>query len=329
MEKAVEVLFTDRLLGRFLELYQLEADTKKLGDFENYVFEVKKKSEPYILRITHSSHRTGEEIAAELDWIGFLRNENISVPQVFQSINHKTLEELPAEDGSFFYGCLFSKAVGEPVKIHSHIFNEHLFHTWGRTLGQMHAATKKYTVPEDIKARPRWDEDDLLNIEHYFPAEDGLLVQHTVELLGQLQILPVNKDTFGLVHTDVHSGNFFFDGETVNVFDFDDCSYHWFTSDIAIPLYYSVMHKIPADQQAQRDRFAAKFITAFAAGYEKANSLPAGWKEHMPLFLKLRDILLYAVFHKKIAPSDRNERITALLSEIGERIRRKQPIVNL
>lgn len=329
MEKIVDELMTKEMLGDFLNLYELEGNVKKLGDFENFVFEVYKGGTPYILRLTHSSHRNMEEIASELDWMRHLLNFGISVPQIYPSKNGKLFESIPADDHSGFFGCLYSKAKGEPVKVHSGDFSEKLFRVWGETIGRMHQATKTYQPSKGIKNRDSWSQDDLLEVEKYYPEDDFQLISNAKEVIASLAKLPESPDSYGLIHTDVHSGNFFYDGNAIHVFDFDDASYHWFGSDIAIPLYYSVLYKIPANLQEERQRFADLFMKAFLEGYEKAHMLPVGWKEQIPLFLMLRDVVLYAALNKKIAPEDRGDRVQQMMDEIRDRIKIKKPIVNV
>jgi Ser/Thr protein kinase RdoA (MazF antagonist) len=327
MEKSVEVLFTQEVFNGFLESFQLESRMKKLGDFENYVFEVYSNGKPLILRITHSSHRNMTEIEAELDWMNYLNRNDVNCPKVFLSLGGQLIEITEVEDGSFFYACLYSKVEGAAVKVNSEQFNDQLFHAWGKATGNIHAVTKHYQPKEGMKLRPFWHEEELLDVEEYFPFEPEIIL-NTNELMKELMVLPQNLDNFGLIHTDIHSGNFFYDGENVNVFDFDDCSYHWFASDIAIPLYYSIFYGLQSASDNEKFEFARNFLTHFIKGYEECNTLPENWWEHIPLFLKLRDITLYAVLHKKIAPEDRDERLKHVLKEIQRRIIQKEAIVS-
>ena len=329
MEKVVDKLMTEKLLNDFLERFNLEKETKKLGDFENYVFETYRNGNPYIMRITHSTHRNKDEVLSELDWMRHLHNEGLSVPEVFTSTSGNLVEEAIAEDKSVFFGCLYEKAKGKAIGVRSDEFNEELFRKWGETTGRMHSATKLYKPSEGIKKRSSWDEDELLHVEKYYPADERELVQNAKEVITAISSLPKNNDNYGVIHTDIHSGNFFYDGEEIHVFDFDDASYHWFSSDIAIPLYYSTLYGIPVSEKEERERFGQLFLAAFTEGYQKANELPEGWKEQVPLFLMLRDVVLYAVLHKKIAPEDRNDKLLAMMEEISDRIRNKQPIISI
>jgi amicoumacin kinase len=328
MEKSVEILFTEDILKFFLESFNLQTEVKKLGDFENYVFEAYRGNSPVILRITHSSHRSKVEILAELDWMNFLHKQKVNCPEAFTSSNNQLIEELRAGDGSYFYACLFSKVSGRPVKIKSPEFNDQLFHAWGRTIGQMHAVSKVYQPSKEKKLRPSWEDEELLDIETYVPNEKEI-IKNTKMLIEELKSLPRTKDNFGLIHSDIHSGNFFYDGQSVHVFDFDDCSYHWFASDIAIPLYYSVLYGYHNVSEMEREQFAINFLSHFIKGYEEYHSLPVDWKQQLPLFFMLRDITLYSVLHKKIAPEERDEDINRMIEGLKSRITKKEPIVIL
>jgi amicoumacin kinase len=328
MEKSVEILFTEDILKRFLTSFGLQSEVKKLGDFENYVFEVYLGDEPVILRITHSSHRSKEEINAELDWVNYLNIHRVNCPALLKSINNQILEVQQAIDGSFFYACLFSKVPGHPVKIKSEEFNEQLFYAWGKEIGKMHAVTKDYQPSHKLSLRPTWEDEELLDIATYVPNENEI-IKNTKLLINQLKALTKNKDNFGLIHSDIHSGNFFYDGESIHVFDFDDCSYHWYASDIAIPLYYSLFYGYKSASKSEQEQFSKKFLTHFIKGYEKHHSLPKGWKEQMPLFFMLRDITLYSVLHKKISPENRDESLNQMLETLKTRIINKESIVKL
>ncbi|CAM3483054.1 phosphotransferase [Aeromicrobium ponti] len=327
MEKAVEALMTVNILSEFLLVYSMDKkDYKKLGDFENYVYEVYRNEESYILRITHSSHRKHEEILAEVDWVNYLNQQGVKVPEVFQSDHGKIVESVSAEDGSFFYASVFSKAPGKSIKVTAPEFNEKLFEAWGRAIGKMHKETKAYTPPFSLAHRMQWDEEELLNVEKYVPEADKLVIINTKELLKQLQSLPKNKDTFGLIHTDIHSGNFFYDGSDIHIFDFDDCCYHWLASDIAIPLYYALLYRCKEANADERSAFGKLFLDSFLKGYQEKNPLPKDWEIQLPLFLRLRDVTLYSVLYKKIAPEDRDQNLLLMLKQIKNRIERKESI---
>lgn len=59
MEKEVVDLLSDEVKQEAASKYGAEiADLKLLGDFENFAYECVKADRSFIIRITHSSHRT-------------------------------------------------------------------------------------------------------------------------------------------------------------------------------------------------------------------------------------------------------------------------------
>jgi len=83
MEQSVEKQFTSEIMNNILASYDLDSNFKKLGDFENYAFEVYQNGEAKILRVTHSSHRSQKELESELDWIQYLHGWESASRQFF------------------------------------------------------------------------------------------------------------------------------------------------------------------------------------------------------------------------------------------------------
>ncbi|GIN61307.1 hypothetical protein J27TS8_13000 [Robertmurraya siralis] len=329
MEKRVADVFTDEIMKTAFQQFSIQKEMQKLGDFENYVYEVVKNKQSYILRLTHSSHRSQESICSELDWINYLHNCGMNVPKVYETVKGKLVAAIRARDGSYFFGSLFSKAPGSPVKVNDENFSKKLFYQWGSTIGKIHSATKEYHRGEGVKERLHWNEDELLAIERYIPKEEELVISNAKKLIANIERLERTADQYGLIHSDLHQGNFFYDGKDIHVFDFDDCCFHWFCSDIAIPIYYATLFRYPDNKKGERDAFASIFLESFIAGYTTENNLPDDWIKQVLLFLRLRDVTLYSVFHKKIATEDRSERVKALLKEIRARIERNEPLIKL
>ncbi|HJV30700.1 MAG TPA: phosphotransferase [Bacillales bacterium] len=328
MEQFVRNLFSEDLFKRIIACYQIDSNYKNLGDFENYAFEVYRNGTPMILRVTHSSHRSYKELEAEIDWIQYLQSCGISIPAVLLSPSGKVIEDFEAED-SFFFASLFEKAPGHPIQLDDNLFNEELFFIWGKTVGEMHFFTKAYRPGDNIHLRHQWNNNDLLRLDDYFPNDEGEALTQAKMVVKEVEKLPKTKDSFGLIHSDLHQGNFFYENGSIHIFDFDDASYHYFASDIAIPLYYAVNSKHFYGSREERNEFANQFIQAFLAGYREENELSFEWVKTIPLFLKLRDVELFSVFNKKVTINERNERIQHWVHEIKNRIIANIAIVDL
>lgn len=328
MERWVEDLFTDDVLTEAAGKYGVDrAKTKNLGGFENYVFEVYKDGTPYILRLTHSSHRSKSELEGELQWINYLHDNEVNVSLVHESMSGSLVEEIKTGETSFFV-CLFDKAPGRMVKVDGDLFEPALFETWGETVGKLHRVTKGFVL--DSGRRDRWDQDDLLDFELYLNrTRDAEIIAKGIELVKEIKALPENPANFGLIHSDIHPGNFFYNEGEIHVFDFDDSTYHWYISDIAIPLYYSTWWKYRSESLEVRSRFGEVFLYHFLKGFQKEHQIEPEWITKIPLFLKLRDFELYTVFHKKWDMASINKEQQQLVEQIRERIIRDELMVML
>ncbi|MFC3883319.1 phosphotransferase enzyme family protein, partial [Bacillus songklensis] len=308
MEQAVQQFFNQEILNQAAALFNVNInDAKLLGDFENYVYEVKRKNKPYVLRLTYSSHRGREQVEAELDWLQFLSRQGIGAAAPLLSIHGRLTECLPVKQG-YFTVSLFEKAPGCSVRVDDDTyFHDALFTRWGETIGKMHGVTRAYVPSPGVRKRMDWQDEELA-VALQIAKKEPFLLEKMEGLLQQIRTLPVNKDVYGLIHTDLHSGNFFADEQHLTVFDFDDCCYHWFVNDLAIPLFYASFYRHIKDEEA-RQGFARRFFTAFLSGYLREYSLDLWWIEKIPLFLRLRDITFYSVLRLKLSEEELTPRI--------------------
>ncbi|TDL30934.1 hypothetical protein E2R51_16560 [Jeotgalibacillus sp. S-D1] len=327
MEQWVEKLFSKEVLAKAADRYGANAaNAKKLGDFENYVYEVYKENQPYILRLTHSSHRSKSEVLAELEWINYLYHNGINASLVHRSLNGELVEEMQLGDSSFLV-CLFDKAPGNPVKMNDPDFGPDLFEKWGEMTGKMHRVTMNYQ--EGTAKRAHWTKDDLIDLSPYLDQKkDAIIIEGNDELVKKIGEFPETKEAFGLIHSDIHSGNFFLHNKEVHVFDFDDSMYFYYISDIAIPLYYASWWKHQNSSLEARSVFGKRFLTHFLKGYLKENKIEETWIQRLPDFLKLRDYCLYGVFHKKVDLESGNEREQKLVADIRQRLIRDELVVD-
>lgn len=295
MEKHIHTLFNDGILNEASSKYKMELGSlRKVGGFENYVYGYTLEGKEYILRITHSSHRSSEMVQSELDWVEYLSKNNANVCIPIYSLHNNLVEIIPVSHDNYFIATAFSKAPGRHmVKDDA---TEPLFKQWGKSIGKMHCLTKSYVQKDGIMNRPIWYDDPIFyNANEYLPFDHKIVADKLYELVDKLKELPKEKDGYGLIHTDIHSGNFFIDGGNITVFDFDDCSYQYFISDIAIALFYCLLSP---DTTEHRLAFADRFLTAFLEGYREENQLDNKWLLLLPEFLKLRELELYVVIYR-------------------------------
>ncbi|WP_158555843.1 phosphotransferase enzyme family protein [Peribacillus glennii] len=328
MEKTVDLVFSSEILNEGADLFEVDRNSlTKLGDFENYIYRGKRDSLDVIVRYTHSSHRTYDLLAAEIDWVSFLKNKGFNVYGHFTSKNGQLVETRKARDETEFYISCFEMLPGRQIGWRNIEENGGLARIWGAAIGKLHRITKSYQPPTGKAARLQWDDDELIQIEMFKPDIESEIAAYRDRIIAQINSLEKTEDNYGLIHSDLHSGNFHIHGEDIFLFDFDDCSYHWFGSDIAIPLYYIVFQR-DLHSKDGRDEFASRFFTKFIEGYKMEYILGPGTLESIPLFLKLRDIVLLSVLYKKFDFSRLSANERRFFEEVKVRVQQEEAIID-
>jgi len=174
--------------------------------------------------------------------------------------------------------------------------------------------------------RPHWDQAGNC----FNPPEtirDAVLAQRRAEALAAVQALPRDPSAYGLIHTDLHGGNFMLDVQDgrVTLLDFDDCAYGWYAMDIAMCLHdFCVLAPQP-----DKNAYAAHFLPNFLRGYLAFYPLEPIWIERLPLFLKLVETGIFAQV-AEFAPSEPPDSwVGRFMQGRVERIARGAPFVEV
>lgn len=322
MELAVEKVFTKEILQEGAKRFGVTVMEEPLGDFENYIFRAEGEDcTPYVLRLTHSSHRTYKQIEAELDFLAYLGKNGAKVASPHRSKNALFVESLQATDGTSFYVSLFDYANGERVKDEdSDVWNDTLFYAWGKAIGQLHQLTMNYPKTEN---RVTWMDDEITVIDML--QEDKELQGIGYEVVAEIKKLPETNRTFGLIHGDIHHGNFHYENGELTIFDFDDATYNYFAHDLAMILYYSVLRKEWSEEE--KAIFARHQLQVLRKGYETEHVLDDSIYHTLPLFMRLRDVALYGTIMKKFNGKEMPAYFQTLANAIHKRIVARKAIV--
>lgn len=275
----------------FLEGYGLkEKEVDFVGGFMNDVYEVKYNNKPHILRIGSKKIKSKNDVQGEIDFVNFLKEKGLTVCGVKDSPNGEKYFETKDE-----IAVLFEKAQGEFVKSDSKYWNENLFFQWGKTLGKMNRLVKEYNPPEKIK-RYEWYNDPFYTPEI---VKDEEFQKMYNEYFEKIKCYPKDKESYGLIHSDLHHANFMYDGEDLYMFDFDDATYHYFIHDIAMPIFYAVRF-IPFENKKERFDFSKTFFNSFMKGYFEENDIDEKWLYKLPEIFKFRELVLIMAIHKQV-----------------------------
>jgi len=206
------------------------------GDSANYVYSFTESSETRYLRLIPSFKRTKGQIEAELDFITYLNRGGVNSVLPVSSVMGRLVEEMSSAN-SLLFACVFEEAKGERFRYDSAKSNKEHFKLRGRTLGKIHALSKVY-VSSASSHRFIWDEDKLLiDANDFLPKSEKIVWREYDVLKEHLQNRPKSNQTYGLIHGDFGETNYRNQDGCLNIFDFDDCCYHWFAHDLAVTIY--------------------------------------------------------------------------------------------
>jgi Ser/Thr protein kinase RdoA (MazF antagonist) len=269
---------------------------------------------------------TREQILGELDFIRYLDGRGVPVALPIPSRTGNWVESIPLDDEACFLVCAFEKVPGFMYLDEAEVeFPEPVLVEWGRLLGQLHRLSGDYQPSNPAWRRLGWESDDLLDYRSLLPAGQPLVWQRYEEMIAILNNLPRDPQVFGLVHGDLHHGNFFNDNGRLIAFDFDAAHYFWYAGDIVIALYNCL--PMPRSETAKRRAFALHFLSHILKGYALEKPLDPAWIARLPFFLKWNELLDYSHHHKYWDMDNLSERRRAILANIRRRIENEIPVV--
>ena len=270
------------------KLWQLEsADFRFIRYVENYVYEAFLKGRSVIVRFTEPSHRSLEQLKSELHWIDYLKTGGMSVASPISSLKGEFVE--PIGEGTPFFCGVFEKAPGAPLE-DDQAFTPIILKNWGRYVGNMHRLTQDYDPPSSIEKRPLWKNDSNYEfIKKGLDPKNKIPYEKFNQSIKWLEGLSRGRNEFGLIHGDLHYGNFFVKDNQITAFDFDDSAYNWFVYDLVTPLFHLWMKRDQGILEVPYEQLEESYLE----GYHQIFKLEPIWLKRMPLFTQFRINTVY------------------------------------
>jgi len=261
------------------------SSVEHIGDRGNSVFSFRDpEGNVQILRFTDPDFRSFAELAAELDFVNHLYDAGVPVARALPTTDNKFAFVEECASGDLICSSV-AYAPGLEVQEDSPHWNRHFFLEWGRNLALIHQAASAYRPDESKPKRWQWEDEILIaRAEQLIPREDKKSLEELQGIVGRCKALSKPASEFGLIHADHAPQNFRFDPEKkrITAFDFGNCCYHWFVSDLAISL--STVRRKPNREQIREN---------ILEGYFSIRSLPPNLDELIDLFIRLRVIYVY------------------------------------
>lgn len=241
-----------------------------------------------MLRFVKSGSGDISQTKAEMDWLLYLANKGVSVPSPLKA-RDGTLAVSAIENGETYVISALRMMEGQHWnKNDSNLWSIDVFRNWGKVVGDMHCVSKDYKPANDTDKRGAFNLQFMISDRiKNFPSV-GRIAEN---LICEISTLTKDKDSYGLIHNDLHPNNFLINGECINLYDFDDCAYFWYMFDIGNALYLSLW--LGRTNNAGVD-FTNDIIKHFLKGYLSVNHVNDFWLSKIPLFMMLCKIALFS-----------------------------------
>lgn len=287
-------MIPQKVLEFAVEKYGFNPDTLEYiprisGKIANQVYSFYKDDKKFIIKFEppHNIYNNQLlETRALMDLNYYLAKNYANVPTPLKTRDGELVVPLQDENNNYIitaFEWLNGKTWAYEGSNNNASFN------WGKAMGNIHCAVKEYIPSNEFDVQK-----DIFDSQHWVKLFDSLKPYPTVhkiaqELISEISSLPRDRDSFGIIHGDMHQGNIFINEDEVSVFDFGDSMYGWFTLDIAITLchalWWSRQDKIGND-------YTISIIENFMKGYLSVNPLSDFWISKIPTFMKYRHLCM-------------------------------------
>jgi len=187
-----------------------------------------------------------------------------------------------------------------------------------RAVSRLHRFSAAYHPPEGF-VRPVYDLEWFFGgkswsanpafVERLPPPAAGYLRAANDAVLDRLRHYPRTPASFGLIHYDLHVGNFLFHGTGANMIDFDECGFGYYLFDLAHILFEFIDHP-------RFSEFREAALGQYAEG-RPGGRVPA---DDLGLFLALQGIAYANWLHRLFRRDGREDALEYWVPTLVRRI---------
>jgi amicoumacin kinase len=278
--------WNDTTLNLLAECWESRPFTATLLESSvNFNYRLQVEERDLVLRISHEQRRPQAWLQAESEFLRYLLKQGLDVasPQI-------SLQGLWFETQSPFFAVAFDWSEGKAISFYDQTAwgIQEIFEL-GRLLGRLHVLSQAFE-PSSSASRPDWARLHTLPDDFDWAPEERVLLTEFEQINKHCQTWERSAQTFGLIHGDINPLNLCVrDDASFTLLDFDDCSYHWFATDLAVVLFHYLLVK----SVHNRRLFASKFLQCLLAGYRQERALSEEWEARIYVLLKLHCLWFY------------------------------------
>jgi Ser/Thr protein kinase RdoA (MazF antagonist) len=270
---------------------------KPLSQVYNKNFRISAQNgEQFLLRIYHPRRTSVEVVRSELLWLAALSQDtDLSVPKPV--LNKEMQFVTVVTDENLAQPCLCALFHWTKGRFLSRTLTPSHLSQVGELTARLQNHAADWDRPAGFTRRRvdnlfclRQEQDDhfdetvaaqaVQTVAAVSTPQEGKMVADVIrKVWAVLRDLGEGRDTFGLIHADLHQTNYLFNNGRAGVIDFDDCGFGHWLYDLAVTLYCLQDHP----------NFAA-LRQAFLTGYRRSHPLSMEQEAQLGTFMALRTL---------------------------------------
>ncbi|WP_077595985.1 phosphotransferase [Oceanobacillus kimchii] len=259
-----------------------------LGRSDNVTFRVDTLRNKYLLKL-HLGSNSKSMIESELMWLEAINKDtNLKVQSPIKNLEGKFVTNLIDRTDNHSFWTLQSWIEGELLQEQP---TDQEIKELAHLMVTLHDHATHWNVPESF-SRPIFNTEHLVNSseqlskliqvnvltsEHY-----EIFQKVTNKILPVIHIQDINSNTWGMIHSDLHEGNYVIDNGKPYAIDFSGCGFGFYLFDIA----ETFLHLNPNNQK--------KFVHF----YQKKRKLQEDYHEVLEAFFLWQIIRNFAFLSK-------------------------------
>ncbi len=249
-------------------------DVPVQSDFDRHPYMGRIAGRKFVLRVANTEEQAATT-RSELVWLAaLLRDTDLTVPEPVPTRYGSLLAGATSHDEDASPQCVLLRWVDGRFLDSS--LEPPTLSMVGRYMAELHTHSQSFRPPAGF-VRPRWDWNRIFGAQsalhmpdasRFFSHNDLELFEAVGERVGTaMQSMGEDPDVFGLIHADLHLGNYLFHGDEVRSIDFADCGWGYYLFDIAVTLG-ELRHR--PDYTALREAFmdGYRLVRSFSAEHE-------------------------------------------------------------
>ncbi len=283
--------------ARAIEAWDLCATNISLvSHSENIVFRVDSESgQAYVFRFHRPGYHSLSELHGELLWTAALNRSGIGAPvHRFTREGSAFINVHLPELSQYRYVSLMEWVEGTAMAtmIEQDADESNLvrcFHKTGQLAARIHNQSRAWRPPPAFE-RHAFDAEGLMGKEPFWgpfwqqsvltAAERAQIIHARDQIYGILTDYGKERDTYSLIHADLHPGNLIVTGDRMHIIDFDDSGFGWHQYELAVAISYY-----------QDTPYFDSIREAIIAGYLTERPLQKADIELLPVFVLIRSMV--------------------------------------